>query len=412
MDKQKTKKRNRKTVLGIKLPPIDNENIGNVQTIIDVDPHFYSLVEGRPIRPNKSLLKYKQDIREVALKRTLHGFLVDEILRINREIETERKKYETASTHFDEYKHSFDKFLAFDNNKTIVIMKTSDSLAKELANQTEDNKKASYELASLKSKLQYIDETLQILLSFQSFLYNAAPVLWREKVSKPVKYSEIFTMDTNFFIKIDINLIKERLSKLHQPCLYFETPEQLINAFSMLEKQNLNYLLVTEELNSEKRKFLKSVEHLKCLMNVELDYVQQQINLTEEIIKWNEAREVELKKVFFNILNENMRYLISSETALQIFNYVEFAFNQIIAPNDTKLSPLEMMFCLEREYNNIMLDLSAFDLDDIKSIEKEIYEKGVNEIKQAKIANKLLKDIDKLSKRLKSAYEPSKRTYN
>ncbi|XP_045495974.1 uncharacterized protein LOC123694553 [Colias croceus] len=180
----------------------------------------------------------------------------------------------------------------------------------------------------------------------------------------------------------------------------------------MLEKQNLNYLLVTEELNSEKRKFLKSVEHLKCLMNMELDYVQQQINLTEDIIKWNEAREVELKKVFFKILNENMRYLLSSETALQIFNYVEFAFNQIIAPNDTNLSPLEMMFCLEREYNNIMLDLSAFDLDDIKSTEKEIYEKGVNEIKQAKVANKLLKDIDKLSKRLKSAYEPSKRTYN
>lgn len=94
---------------------------------------------------------------------------------------------------------------------------------------------------------------------------------------------------------------------------------------------------------------------------------------------------------------------------LQIFNYVEFAYEQIIAPNETRLSSLDMALALETEYDNLMMDLSVFDLDLIKSIEKEVYEKGETDIKQAREANKMLTNIDKMSKRLKSSYEPSRR---
>lgn len=134
-----------------------------------------------------------------------------------------------------------------------------------------------------------------------------------------------------------------------------------------------------------------------------------QIKEIEEFIRWNESREVELKVLFYKVLNKDIKYLISSKTALQIFNYVEFAFEQIIAPNETNLSSLEMMYCLEREFNNIMLDLTAFDLNDIKAIEKEIYNEGVSEIRRAELANKWLKNVDKLNRRMKSAYEPSKK---
>lgn len=130
--------------------------------------------------------------------------------------------------------------------------------------------------------------------------------------------------------------------------------------------------------------------------------------MTEEFIAWNELREIELKHVFYRILEDKIRYLSSSETVLQIFNYVQFAYEQVIAPNDANLSSLDMTLSLEREYNNLMLDLSAFDLDIIKITEKETYENEVKETKRAKHASKLLKDVDKLSKRLKSSYEPSR----
>lgn len=67
-----------------------------------------------------------------------------------------------------------------------------------------------------------------------------------------------------------------------------------------------------------------------------------------------------------------------------------------------------MTLSLEREYDNLMLDLSAFDLDIIKATEKETYENEAKETRRAKDASKLLKDVDKLSKRLKSSYEPSR----
>lgn len=273
------KKGSRDIVFGVKLPPIEAVQGNDVRTILDIDPEYYSLVQGRPIKPNKSINKYKQDIRNGALKRVMYGFLVDEIIRIDREMTSERNTYQTAYKHFEECRHSFDKFLAFDNDKTIVIMKRSDNLAKELANQIEDHKKASYELASIKSKLQYIDETLLILLSFENFLHRAAPILWQESqnVKLDAKHSEIVTMNTDIFTKINIHIINERLSKLDSPRLYFQTPQQLMAIFDLIEKQNLNYLLVTEELNCEKNKFLKAKDLLKRMLHGELDLIQEKV---------------------------------------------------------------------------------------------------------------------------------------
>ncbi|XP_026762700.1 cilia- and flagella-associated protein 100-like [Galleria mellonella] len=410
-NKKNIRRQTRKTIAGIKLPPIGPAADIQIKTILDIDPDYYSLVEGRPIKPNTSIHKYKQNIKEVALKRTLHGFLVDEILRIDKEIETEKNIYETASKHFEEYQNSFDKFLADDNNKTISVMKKSDGLAKDLVNRSDECKKANYEMASLKSKLQYIDETLVILLSFQNFLYKAAPILWREehKIRLDIKHNEIFSMDSDIFSKIDINAIKERLSQLPEPRLYFETPEQILIVFDSLEKQNLNYLLVTEELNSEKNRFMKTLDILKIKLRQELDFIQQKIKEIEDIIILNDIRASEVKQIFFRILEEKIRYLVSSEMALQIFNYVEFTYEQVITSNETELSSLEMAMALESEYDNLMMDISAFDLEYVKTIEKEIYEHGEKEIKDATEATKLLKEIDKLSRRLKSAFEPTRR---
>lgn len=284
--KKKIRRQTRKTVAGIKLPPIEPVQDSGVKTVIDIDPAYYSLVEGRPIRPNKSINEYKKNIKNVALKRTLHGFLIDEIFRIDREIETERNIYETAYKHFEEYQNSFDKFLADDNNKTIAIMQRSDALAKELANQTEEHKKANYEMASLKSKLQYTDETLMILLSIQNFLNKASPILWQDShnIKLDIKRTEIFTMDSDIFKKLDVDAIGARLKELPTPQLYFETPEQLLIIFGLLEKQNLNYLLVTTELSSEKNRFLRTLDVLKNMMRQELDFIQEKVCLIIDIL--------------------------------------------------------------------------------------------------------------------------------
>lgn len=141
--------------------------------------------------------------------------------------------------------------------------------------------------------------------------------------------------------------------------------------------------------------------------------MQFQIKEVEEVINWNLVRETEIKEVFYRVLEENIRNSLSSEMALQIFNYVEFTYEQLIAPNDTKQSSYDMALALEIEYDDLMLKLSVYDLELIKVVEKETYEKGEKDIKRAKEASKLLKDVDKLSKRLKSSFEPSRiKRYN
>lgn len=131
-----------------------------------------------------------------------------------------------------------------------------------------------------------------------------------------------------------------------------------------------------------------------------------QIKKVEEIIKMKEVREKEVKGIFFRILEQKIKKLVSSEMVLKIFNYVEFAYENIICPNDINLSTLDMALALEREYDSLLLDISSFGLGDIRKIEKQTYENADSMIKQAKQAAKLLKDVDKLNRRLKSSYEP------
>lgn len=132
-----------------------------------------------------------------------------------------------------------------------------------------------------------------------------------------------------------------------------------------------------------------------------------QIRGIENIIQWHQIKETNIKEVFYKILHDKIWNLITSECVLQIYTYVEYTYEQLIAPNETKQSALEMTLALESEYNNIMLELSAFDLNVVKQIEKEIFSDNTKKLKKAKEANKVLKNIDNISKRLKNAYEPN-----
>lgn len=92
--------------------------------------------------------------------------------------------------------------------------------------------------------------------------------------------------------------------------------------------------------------------------------------------------------------------------ALEIYTYVQYTYEQIIAPNETQQSTLDMALALETEYNNLTLDLSAYDPKLIKEIEKKVFEETTTQIGEAKRANKTLVTVEKISKRLKAAYKP------
>lgn len=274
------KRPKRKILFGIKLPAVEPCPELKAKTITDVDPDFYSMVENRPIRPNTSYLTYKQNIHHIARNNATKGFVQDEILRINKDMEREKDIYEKTAKDFEDCKKSFDKFLAHDNDKTIEVMKRSDNLAKDVANQMHEHKQASFELATIKSKLQYINESIMILLSLENFLHKASPVLWREKnnVKIDAEYPDIYNADTDIFRPTDIQAIQDRINNLPPKSLYFEIPEQLIEVFDALEKQNLNFLLATEDIRSQKLKTLKALDDFKGKLKDETKNVNSNVS--------------------------------------------------------------------------------------------------------------------------------------
>lgn len=134
-----------------------------------------------------------------------------------------------------------------------------------------------------------------------------------------------------------------------------------------------------------------------------------QIQNIDDVITLKEVREAELKTIFFDMLQEKIKELLVSESVLTMYNALEFTYDHIVAPNDIKLNIFTMSRGLESEYNNIMFELTLCDRKVLKKTEKDIYQTGERKLKQAVRAHKLLKDVDKLHKRLNSCFDPSAR---
>ena len=98
--------------------------------MVDMDPEFYTIIEGRPNRDRISVREYVGSIRELVRVRLKIGYNEDECLLVDEQFRIEKQRLEQILAQQRQYVELFDQFLAEDHATSMELLKKADQAAK------------------------------------------------------------------------------------------------------------------------------------------------------------------------------------------------------------------------------------------------------------------------------------------
>lgn len=233
----------------------------SMRTILDIDPEFFTIVAGRPVKTKKFDIKtYIKHIRSTLQAKIVTGFRDDEILLITEHFLQEQKIIDNIKRRLQIYTDAFEEYIFNDHTTAMELLATAEKETNLAFAKYDLYSEISLDYGALKSQLYNLEEKWRNNKMYQKFLYIVSPVGWREEhdychffEGKP-KHDEsnVFgrykLLDENVSLEDLIAMFKDDVHSQEEPQLYFTDPQQLLQVFRFIELQNLNSLLHTEEL--------------------------------------------------------------------------------------------------------------------------------------------------------------------
>lgn len=249
---------------------VKDPQIKSMKTILDLDPEFFTLIEGRPVPQKLTHKEYIKDVRDVLRTKIVSGYREDEILLIDENFIVEQKVIDEIKQEFQKYVNTFEDFLFTDHTNSMALLRQSEQEAQIAAEKYEIHRELSKNYGSLKSTVYNLEEKWRNCKMYQKFLYLVSPMDWR----KTHDFYHIKRMDSERSVELEEensgssvfgryklaevgevlsleNLIEQFLDDIKmqdEPQLFFNEPLQLLKVFNFIEMQNLNSLLHSEEL--------------------------------------------------------------------------------------------------------------------------------------------------------------------
>lgn len=150
----------------------------------DVDPDFFKIVQGRPIKDKTSIRGYVQDLRDCFMTRFKIGLYEDNILLLDEKYLQEKKLISKVKQMLYEQERNFEIFLKEDYEKSAELLAAAEKeieLSKEKFQKVTCLKK---QLKEIEAEVLVLEEKWNSARMFQKFLYLTAPSEWR-KVNDP-----------------------------------------------------------------------------------------------------------------------------------------------------------------------------------------------------------------------------------
>ncbi|XP_044735743.1 cilia- and flagella-associated protein 100-like [Chrysoperla carnea] len=393
-----------------------------VHTITDIDPEWFTMVEGRPILTQHSQSRYVQDLRNCLLTKLQISLKEDEISRQEENYQQELQTIDAMNKSFGAYVNDFEDMLSKDHAEAMKLLHELDVMLKHTAKKDEEYKNLSKDLGILRVRLYILEENWRTLKMYQKFLYQTSPMHWRREHDYIHKtehglvthWSSLFgkyrLADTSVEPTLEslIDIFLEDIKTQEEPKLYFTDPEQIIVVFRELEAQNLNSLLHSEDLATPLETMTIQLEETKNTLDKELELMQEVVDDIEKNILWYEERSQQLETEARKIIYTTFKSLVAEDEIIKLFCNVEDLYETIIASNDSNIGMGPMMEAIENRYEDFMLELDTISLEAVKSAETEAYSEEYRAMTLAKDAARKVQLIDVLSHKLQRVLEPPK----
>ncbi|XP_038214617.1 uncharacterized protein LOC119834346 [Zerene cesonia] len=386
------------------------------KSICDVDNEFYKIIEGRPIRSFTDIKVYMKTIRDILLTRANICYQTsDLILQMDNATSEELEEYNKVAKLYAHVKTSFIYFA----QESYESAKQCQKLAEEKANLVDIaiEKLNDYCFVGnrLRNEIENLIAILKTLSQYGQFLYSIAPITWKELHHR--NFARSRSVSTKLFAtdmampsdELDYQLFIPLL-KNDEPELYFKKPKEIVNVFDKMSKQCLNYMEMDVFTSNMLSKVCSRRDHLKDIVKYETDEMEAIIEMNKKQIHWLEQKEIEYKEKFNRILLNEFHNLFASYEVTKLFTCLQYVHTQIFAtPEDPKDSISTLAYNLEMLYLNLTSKLDDLDQTIVKEAKRELFAEDIRIMKQARLAQRTLKECDILTKNLYTSFEPSRR---
>lgn len=279
---------------------VKEAEITGMKTIVDIDPEFYSLVEGRPLMEKFDVRKYVQSVRDVLRTRIVTGFREDDVILIDENIIEEQRLIDETRAAYQKYVDTFEEFLFENHTESMKLLRQSEKEAGVASELYEQYCDLSKEYGKLKYVVYNLEEKWRNCKMYQKFLYLVSPVYWRRRydyyhltqkeshMSLATELSSVFGRyklpSTGDVLSLE-DLVEQFLDDCRtqdDPLIFFDNPKQLIKAFRFIEIQNLNTLLHIEELAGPTETVKEGIRNARLVFETEMSNLQEIIDSLED----------------------------------------------------------------------------------------------------------------------------------
>lgn len=264
----------------------------SMRTILDIDPEFFTIVTGRPIKEKFNVKQYVEHMRQVLRTKIVTGFREDEMMLIQENFLQEQKVIDEIRTLSQSYVDAFEEFIYNDHTTSMDQLKEAEKQANMSFEKYDKFREMSQDYGALKSQMYSLEEKWRNCKMYQKFLYVVSPISWRlahdyyhfkEGGKETKEESSVFgryklvSADDTMSLEDLISMFKDDVRTQDDPLLHFTKPQQLLKVFRFIELQNLNSLLHSEELAIP----LENIKHGMHTTRLKLD---DEINELKDII--------------------------------------------------------------------------------------------------------------------------------
>ncbi|PNF16549.1 hypothetical protein B7P43_G07189 [Cryptotermes secundus] len=391
--------------------------------LLDIDPQYFKILEGRPVREKLNIRKYVEEVRGTLKARLRVGYRLDEAMHIEEMLKKEQKRLRNAEAMHKLYADCFSEFLEQDYESSMELLNGAQKEAEKTADMSYQLKELEKELGALKRDVSTLEEKWRNCKMFQKFLYMVSPMDWRRKhdyihrkgPSSVLLVSEMPSLFGRYRLSITeseapleslLDLFLEDIDSGEEPFLYFTEPRELTQVLQDMESQNLNCFMHSGDLSGPIRAAEQGLEQVQDQLNTQSGFVMGKIKDLEAAISWEEDRTQSLKDKAREVLYGLYKDHILSERTLKLHVFVEDVYETYVAPRDSSVGLRDMMRGIELKVESLLLKLDYLPFEIVKVAESKTYEDEARIRKEAQIAELKIKLVEKLKRRLRRALEP------
>ncbi|CAK9801882.1 Cilia- and flagella-associated protein 100 [Anthophora plagiata] len=398
-----------------------HKDLDEAIAITDVDPKFFSELDGRVIKEKFSVSNYVDDIREIFKARLLAGQEMDDCIRIDQQFVEEQKILDKIKRHYRRYVAGFEEFLSKDHEESMSILLQAENEVKLTREITEKRNQLTKEFGQVRLEVYHWEENWRMVKMCQRFLYQVSPIAWREEhdwIHRSDSGESIIRGNTDDLfgrykmadevasLSNLIELFEQDIMEAGPTELYFVDSQDLIRVFRAIETQNLSALIHLESLAEPIAEMITTIQTAEEQIKLEVRELTNAINELQENIRKLENRAKDLENYANELLESVFRESVCSEEVLRLQVFVEVAYESCVGPNEANLDSFSMMKWIEKTHEELNLELDTLPPGVVKACEKEGFKQELRAMKETEEAAKKFELMHRLLASLKRVMEP------